>query len=65
MDDAPYTPTAIVFTVRPRVAPTVAITAASERVSQGTPVTATATADDNVRVNRVEFSHRRSAGGRR
>ena len=56
MDDAPYTPTAIVFTVRPRVPPAVAITAAPERVAQGTPATVTAGADDNVRVNRVEFS---------
>ena len=55
MDDAPYTPTAITFVVRPRVPPAVAITAAPERVALGSPVAVTADASDNVRVNRVEF----------
>jgi hypothetical protein len=55
MDDAPNIQTYIVFTVRPRVAPTVAITAAPERVAHGSAVAATAEAADNVRVNRVEF----------
>jgi Bacterial Ig domain len=56
MDDAPNTATGLTITVRPRVPPQVAIAAAPDHVAQGAPVTVSATAADNVRVNRVEFS---------
>jgi hypothetical protein len=55
MDDAPYTPSWLAYTVRPRVPPTVAIASAPDRVSLGADAAVTATAGDNVRVNRVEL----------
>jgi hypothetical protein len=48
-------PHSITYTVRPKVPPVVGITAAPARVTLGSPVTVTAGASDNVRVNRVEF----------
>ena len=55
MDDAPYTPTAITYVVRPRVPPAVTSRPRRERVALGAPLAVTADASDNVRVNRVEF----------
>jgi hypothetical protein len=52
---AGYKQTWLRYTVRPDVPPTVAIASAPDRVSLGADAAVTATAGDNVRVNRVEF----------